>query len=55
MFQNSAQCTYYTYFFLQIIFKLLQKVSHGRITLEVIEVIVHPQQDYPCNLGQKHD
>ena len=43
-----------TYFFLQIAFKLLQKVSHGRVTLKVIEVIVYPQQDYPCNLEQSH-
>lgn len=49
------KCAQYTYFFLQIVFKLLQKVSHGRVTLKVIEVIVYPQQDYPCNLEQSHD
>lgn len=43
---------YFTYFFLQIVFKLLQKVCHGSVTLKVIEVIVYPQQDYPCNLQQ---
>lgn len=41
-----------THFFLQIVFKLFQKMSHGRVTLKVIEVIVYPQQDYPCNLQE---
>lgn len=27
-------------------------MSHGRVTLKVIEVIVYPQQDYPCNLQE---
>lgn len=41
-----------THFFLQIVFKLFQKMSHGRVTLKVIEVIVYPQQDDPCNLQE---
>lgn len=43
-------CGHFTHFSLQIVFKLLQKVSHGGVSLKVIEVIVYPQQDYPCNL-----
>ncbi len=35
---------------IQIVLKLLEKMCHCGITLKVIEVIVHPQQDYPCNL-----
>ena len=27
-------------------------MSHGRVTLKIVEVIVYPQQDYPCNLQE---
>lgn len=52
---SCSLCSCCTYFFLQIVFKLFQKVSHGRVALKVIEVIVYPQQDYPCNLERSHD
>lgn len=35
---------------LQIVLELLKKMCHCGVTLKVVEVIVHPQQDYPCNL-----
>lgn len=30
-------------------------MSHSKVTLKVIEVIVYPQQDYPCNLQELHE
>lgn len=35
---------------LQIVLELLKKMCHCEVTLKVVEVIVYPQQDYPCNL-----
>lgn len=36
----------------QIVLKLFQEVCHFKVTLKVVKVIVHPQQDYPCNLAK---
>lgn len=42
----------YSYLSFQVVLEFLQKTSHCRISLKIIEVIVHPQQYYPCYLKE---
>ena len=48
------QCVALVYLPFQQTFKMFQKFTHGRISLKVVEVVVHPKQHHSRHLQERH-